>query len=273
MDCFNKTILFKLEGSSVVEFHGEKRICRAGVILALSAVKLLRSGCEGFIAFVLEDKQPQGVEQIPVVSEFPDVFPEEIPGLPPLREVEFTIELMPGAAPISIAPYRMAPTELGELKLQLQDLLKKGFIKPSISPWGAPVLFVKKKDGSLRMCIDYRRLNQVTIKNKYPLPRIDELFDQLQGAEFFSKIDLRSGYYQLRVRDSDVPKTTFRTRYGHYEFLVMPFGLTNAPAVFMALMNKIFTPYLDQFTVVFIDDILVYSKSREEHEQHLRTSL
>ena len=193
--------------------------------------------------------------------------------MPPTREIDFTIELLPGTTPISIAPYRMAPAELGELKTQLQDLLDKGFVRPSVSPWGAPVLFVKKKDNSMRMCIDYRKLNQVTIKNRYPLPRIDELFDQLQGAAYFSKIDLRSGYHQLRVRDEDVPKTAFRTRYGHYEFLVMPFGLTNAPAVFMALMNKIFAEYLDKFTVVFIDDILVYSKTKEEHEEHLRIVL
>ena len=174
------------------------------------------------------------------MCEFPDVFQEKIPGLPPIREVEFTIELLPWTAPISIKPYRMAPTELGELKLQLQELLSIGFIRPSVSPWGAPVLFVKKRDGSLRMCIDYRRLNHVTIKNKYPLPRIDELFDQLQGAAYFSKIDLRSEYYRLLVRESDVPRTAFRTRYGHYEFLVMPFGLKNAPAMFMALMNEVF---------------------------------
>ena len=146
-------------------------------------------GCEAFIAFITKDKRFQGVEDIPVENEFLDVFPKEIPGLPPLREVEFTIELLPGTAPISIAPYRMAPAELGELKLQLQVLLSKGFIRLSVSPWGSPVLFVKKKDGSLRMCIDYRRLNHVTIKNKYPLRRIDELFDQLQGATHFSKID------------------------------------------------------------------------------------
>ncbi|PKI60687.1 hypothetical protein CRG98_018934 [Punica granatum] len=150
----------------------------------------------------------------------------------------------------------MAPSELKELKVQLQELLEKGFIRPSVSPWGAPVLFVKKKDGSLRLCIDYQQLNRVTLRNKYPLPRIDDLFDQLHGANVFSKIDLRSGYHQLKIKDSDVPKTAFRTRYGHYEFLVMPFGLTNAPAAFMDLMNRVFQPYLDKFIVVFIDDIL-----------------
>ena len=160
-----------------------------------------------------------------------------------------------------------------ELKTQLQELLEKGFIRPSTSPWGAPALFVKKKEGTLRLCIDYRQLNRATIKNRYPLPRIDDLFDQLRGSTWFSKIDLRSGYHQLRVRDIDIPKTAFRTRYGHYEFVVMPFGLTNAPAVFMCLMNKIFTPYLDKFVVVFIDDILVYSPTEKEHEEHLRIVL
>ena len=163
----------------------------------------------------------------------------------------------------------MAPVELKELKAQLQELVDRGFIRPSISPWGAPVLFVKKKDGTWRLCIDYRQLNKVTIRNKYPLPRIDDLFDQLQGAKVFSKIDLRSGYHQLRIREPDIPKTTFRTRYGHYEFLVMSFGLTNAPAVFMDLMNRVFRPYLDRFVIVFIDDILVYSRSELEHERHL----
>ena len=187
--------------------------------------------------------------------------------------MEFTIDLEPGASPISKAPYRMAPVELAELKKQIEELLEKGFIRPSVSPWGAPVLFVKKKDGSMRLCIDYRQLNKVTIKNKYPLPRIDDLLDQLVGASVFSKIDLRSGYHQLRVRVEDVPKTAFRTRYGHYEFLVMPFGLTNAPAVFMDYMNRIFRPYLDKFIVVFIDDILIYSKNEEEHREHLGIAL
>jgi len=164
----------------------------------------------------------------------------------------------------------MAPTELRELKEQLQELLDRGFLRPSVSPWGAPVLFVKKKDGSMRMCIDYRELNRVTIKNKYPLPRIDDLFDQLKGASVFLKIDLLFGYHQLRVREEDIPKTAIRTRYGHYEFLVMPFGLTNAPSVFMDLMNRVFHEYLDSFVVVFIDDILIYLADYAKHEGHLK---
>ena len=167
----------------------------------------------------------------------------------------------------------MAPTELKELKTQLQELLDKGFIRPSVSPWGASVLFVKKKEGTLWMCIDYRQINKVIVKNKYLLPRKEDLFDQLKGASIFSKIDLRSGYYQLRVKEVDVPETMFRTRYGHYEFLVIPFGLTNAPAAFMDLMNRVFHPYLDQFVVVFIDDILLYSKDAQKHEHHLRIVL
>ena len=165
------------------------------------------------------------------------MFPDELPGLPPIRDMEFCIDMIPGTGPISMSPYRFAPAELVELKKQLLELQSIGFIRPSTSPWGAPALFAKKKDGTLRLCIDYRRLNRVTIKNKYPMPRIDDLFDQLRGARCFSKIDLRSGYYQLRVREEDIPKTAFRTRYGHYEFTVMPFGLTTAPAAFMDLMN------------------------------------
>ncbi|GJU78891.1 putative reverse transcriptase domain-containing protein [Tanacetum coccineum] len=202
-----------------------------------------------------------------------EVFPEDLPGLPPARPVEFQIDLVPGAAPVARAPYRLAPSEMKELSEQLQELSDKGFIRPSSSPWGAPVLFVKKKDGSFRMCIDYRELNKLTVKNRYPLPRIDDLFDQLQGSSIYSKIDLRSGYHQLRVREQDVPKTAFRTRYGHYEFQVMPFGLTNAPAVFMDLMNRVCKPYLDKFVIVFIDDILIYSKDEREHEEHLKTIL
>nr|GEY86014.1 putative reverse transcriptase domain-containing protein [Tanacetum cinerariifolium] len=205
-----------------------------------------------------------------------------VAGIPPNRQVEFRIDLVPGAAPVARAPYRLAPSEMKELADQLQELTNKGFIRPSSSPWGALVLFVKKKDGSFRMCIDYRELNKLTVKNRYPLPRINDLFDQLQGSSFYSKIDLRlgssiyskidlrSGYHQLRVREEDIPKTAFRTRYGHYEFQVIPFGLTNAPEVFMDLMNQVCKPYLDKFVIVFIDDILIYSKDEKEHEEHLK---
>ena len=187
------------------------------------------------------------MEEIRVVREYPDVFPDDLPGMPPDRDIEFIIDLVPGTSPISKRPYRMPTNELVELKKQIAELLEKGFIRPSSSPWGAPVLFVEKKDGSQRMCVDYRSLNEVTIKNKYPLPRIEDLFDQMKGARVFSKIDLRSGYHQLKIRESDIPKTAFRTRYGLYEFTVMSFGLTNAPAYFMYLMNKVFMEYLDKF--------------------------
>nr|KYP38453.1 Transposon Ty3-I Gag-Pol polyprotein [Cajanus cajan] len=180
---------------------------------------------------------------------------------------------MPRTRPISMAPYRMSLSELAELKKQLEELLEKQFIHPSISPWGAPVLLVKKKDESFRLCVDYRQLNKFTIKNKYPLPRIDDLMDQLRGTTVFSKIDLRSRYHQIKVKAEDIQKTAFRTRYGHYEYQVMPFGVTNAPAVFMDYMNKIFCPYLDHFVVVFIDDILIYSRTHEEHEEHLQIVL
>jgi hypothetical protein len=170
-------------------------------------------------------------------------------------------------------PDRMAAHELAELKKRLGELQRSGFIRPSSSPWGATVLFVEKKDKSTRMCVDYRSLNEVTIKNKYPFPRIDDLFDQPKGVKYFSKVDLWSGYHQLKITESDIPKNAFVTRYGQYEFTVMPFGLTNAPAYFMNLMNKVFMEELDKFVIVFIDDILVYSKSVEEHEQHLRVVL
>jgi hypothetical protein len=189
------------------------------------------------------------------------------------RDIEFIIELLPGMTPIFKRPYRMPINELVELKKQIADLQAKGFIRPSSSPWGAPVLFAEKKDGTQWMCVDYRLLNEVTIKNKYPLPRIEDLFDQMKGASIFSKIDLRSGYHQLKIQESDIPKTTFHTRYGLYEYTVMSFGLTNAPAYFMYLMNKVLMEYLDKFIVVFIDDILIFSKMMEEHEEHLRLVL
>ncbi|KAJ0537730.1 putative nucleotidyltransferase, Ribonuclease H [Helianthus annuus] len=274
IDCHSKRVIFGDILNPECIYQGSQPRKSIKIISALKAQKLISHGCVGLLAAIKDTSvDTPRVEDIPIVRDFSDVFPEELPGIPPEREVEFTIDLIPGAEPISKAPYRMAPLELKELKEQLQELLELGFIRPSVSPWGTPVLFVKKKDGSMRLCIDYRELNKITIRNRYPLPRIDDLFDQLQGAKFFSKIDLRSGYHQLRVRDQDVHKTAFRTRYGHYEFQVMPFGLKNAPAVFMDLMNRVFHEYLDQFVIVFIDDILVFSKSRVEHEDHLRTVL
>jgi len=197
-----------------------------------------------------------------MVDEYVDVFPEEILELPRSKDVDFTIDLIPGAGPVSMAPYRMAPTELAELKKQIEDLLEKKFIRPSASPWGAPILLVKKKDVGSRLCVDYRQLNKLTIKNKYPLPRIDELLDQLRRATMISKIDLRYEYHQILVKPEDMQKTAFKSHYGHYEYLVMPFRVTNDPAIFMDYMNRIFRPYLDQFVVVFIDNVLIYSKSR-----------
>ncbi|GKA20500.1 putative reverse transcriptase domain-containing protein [Tanacetum coccineum] len=235
-------------------------------------------GCHIFLAHVTtketkDTSEKKRLEDIPIVQDFPKVFPEDLPGLPPTRQVEFQIDLIHSAAPVARTPYRLAPSEMKELSDQLQELFDKGFIRPSSLPWGAPVLFVKKKDGSFRMCIDYRELNKLTVKNHYPLLRIDYLFDQLQGSNVYSKIDMQSGYHQIRVREEDILKTAFRTRYGHYEFQVMSFGLTNAPTIFMDLMNRICKPYLDKFMIVFIDDILIYSKNKKEHEEHLKAIL
>ncbi|XP_035546655.1 uncharacterized protein LOC118348672 [Juglans regia] len=274
IDCRSRVISFQLSDGDYLEFVGSKLKARLAIISAIQAKKDIACGADAFwVQVVATSSEKKSVVDIPVVDEFPDVFVEELPGLPPVRDMEFVIDLELGAAPVHKAPYRMALAKLKELKTQLQELVDKGFIQPSTSPWGAPVLFVKKKDGTLRMCIDYRELNKVTIKNKYPLPRIDDLFDQLQGAAIFSKIDLRSGYYQLRIRDKDVPKTAFRTRYGHFEFKVMSFGLANAPAAFMDLMNWVFRPFLDSFVVVFLDEILIYSRDLEEHACYLRLAL
>ncbi|GKB53835.1 putative reverse transcriptase domain-containing protein, partial [Tanacetum coccineum] len=214
-----------------------------------------------------EDKsEGKQLKDVPIVRDFPEVFPEDC-------QVFFQLDLIPGVALVARAPYRLALSEMKELSKQLQELSDKGFIRQISSPWGAPVLFVKKKDGSFRMCIDYRELNKQTVKNRYPLPRIDDLFDQLQGSSIYSKIDLRSGYHQLRVREQDIPKTAFQTRYRHYEFRVMPFGPTNAHAVFMDLMNRVCKPHLDKFLIVFIDEILIYSKDEKEHKEHLKAIL
>ncbi|KAL0544913.1 hypothetical protein IC582_020043 [Cucumis melo] len=245
IDCSRKEVTFNPPSMASFKFKGGGSRSWPQVISAIRASKLLSQGTWGILARVVDTREVEvSLSSEPVVRDYPDVFPEELPGLPPHREVEFAIELEPGTVPISRAPYRIAPAELKELK-----------------------------DGSMRLCIDYRELNKVTVKNRYPLPRIDDLFDQLQGATVFSKIDLRSGYHQLRIKDGDVPKTTFRSRYGHYEFIVMSFGLTNAPAVFMDLMNRVFREFLDTFVIVFIDDILIYSKTEAEHEEHLRIVL
>ncbi|GJU41508.1 reverse transcriptase domain-containing protein [Tanacetum coccineum] len=268
----NETLIIHGDGSN------QGNVTRLNIISCTKTQKYMEKGFPIFLAHVtakeVEDKsEKKRLEDVPIVQDFPEVFPEDLPGLPPTRQVEFQIDLVPGAAPVARAPYRLAPSEMKELSEQLKELSDKGFIRPSSSPWGAPVLFVKKKDGSFRMCIDYRELNKLTVKNRYPLPIINDLFDQLQGSSVYSKIDLRSGYHQLRVREEYILKTAFRTRYGHYEFQVMPFGLMNAPAVFMDLMNRVCKPYLDKFVIVFIDDILIYSKNKQEHGEHLKLIL
>ena len=273
VDCGQKTVVLRCFDQYEVIIQGIRSSVMSNVISAMQARRFIRKGYQAFLALIDSKRGQVDVEKISVVREFPDVFPEELPGIPFQMEVDLSIEIMQGITPVSRAPNRMALAELKELKVQLQEILDKGCVRPNVSPWGAPVLFVKKKDGTLWICIDYQHINNVTVKNKYPLPRIEDLFYQLKGAGVFSKIDLRSGYYQLRVKKVDVPKTAFRTRYGHYEFLVMPFGLTNAPTSFMDLMNRVFQPYVDQFVVVFIDDILVYSNDAQEHEQHLKIVL
>jgi len=219
---------------------------RAGVklISIIKAHKLLGKGCEGFLCNVVKiEGAKSSLEDIPVVREFPDVFSEEILGMPPLMQVEVCINLTPRATPISKSHYRMAQVELKKLMTQLDKQLEKGYIQPSTSPWGAPVLFVKKKDGTLRLCIDYRELNKITVKNRYPLPRIDDLFDQLRGADTFSKIDLCLGHHKLRIKDEGTPKTAYHSRYGRYKFIVVPFGSTNASAKLKNNMNRVFKPY------------------------------
>lgn len=201
------------------------------------------------------------------------MFPEELPRIPPNRVFDFSIDLILDVEPISRTPYCMTILEIQELKMQLQDLLDKNLIKPNVSPWGDPILFVKKKDGTMCLCIEYRMLNKLTMKKCYPLPKIDDLFDQLARASIFSKIDLRLGYHQLKIKIKDTFKTTFKTRYGHFEFTIPPFGLMNAPTTYMNLMNSIYQQYLDKFVLIFLEDILVYSRTHEEHDQHLKLSL
>lgn len=209
-----------------------------------------------------------------LVADFPDVFQNKLPGLPPERPgFAHVINVDPSVKPINRPPFRMSPAELDELQKQLQELLSLGLIRPSTSPWGAPVLFVKKKDGTMRMCIDYRALNKVTIRNTSPLPRIDECLDRLQGASYFTSLDLKSGYHQIRVQDSDVSKTAFNTRYGKYEFLVLPFGLSNAPPSFQSWMNQILDGCIDKFVLIYLDDALIFSRTKEDHIKHVREVL
>ena len=262
------------------------------VISAIQVKRAVRKGSTACLAIVRQTAGPDGpgvqleadlshvtdpkfqAAMSAVLSEFAPVFAPLPKGLPPAREgIDHTIELEPHSKPPYRPTYRMSPAELQEVRTQLQELLDMGFIRPSASPFGAPILFVRKKDGTLRMCIDYRALNKLTVKNRYPLPRIDELFDQLHGSTVFSQLDLASGYHQVRVQDESIPKTAFRTRYGSYEFLVLPFGLCNAPATFMTLMHKVLHPYLDKFVIVFLDDILIFSKTPEEHVEHVRLVL
>jgi hypothetical protein len=209
------------------------------------------------------------VEDHPVLWEFMDLFLEEILVLPPKKYLEFSIDIMPGVVSTSRVTYRMSVPELVELKMKLKEMMDKGYIRTSVSPWGSLTIFVKKIDGTLRLFIDYQHLNKMAIKNKYPFPRIDYIFDHLIGDTIFSKIDLRSRYHQVRIKDKDIHKTTFRKRYGNYEFVVVSFGLTNALATFMCLMNSVLNKYVDKFVLVFVDYILVYSNNREEHEEHL----
>jgi hypothetical protein len=269
IDCHKKEVTFRLHGIEEFKFCGSC-VRATPALLCRSSNKKCQIWCTTYLAYVqAKPKVRAKLEEISVVYHYPDVFAEVI-GLPPDQKVEFTIDLVPGTQPIHKAPYRMAPIELRELKERLQELLDQGFIHLSVSPWGALVLFVKKKDGSMWLCIDYYELNQVTIKNKYPLPRIDDLFYQLKGASVFSKIELLPG---IKVCEENIPKTAIRTRYGHYEFLVMPCRLTTTPSVFMDLMNRVFHEYLDYFVVVFIDDILVYSANHVKHEEHFKTVL
>jgi hypothetical protein len=255
--------------------QGIKKLVSVRKILALQINKFSIKGCPLYAIQVLNaiENSKLKIEDHPILYEFKYVFQEEVPRIPPKQDIDFSIDLILRVVSPSKVPYRMSTTKLVELKMQLKEMMDKGYIRLSVSTWGALVLFVKKKYGTLRMCIDYWKLNKMTIKNKYPLPRIDDLFDRLIGAIVLSKIDLRFGYHQVIIKGEDIHNTTFRMRYAHYKFVVVPFGLTNAPTTFMCLMNNILGKYLDKFILLFVDDIMVYSKTREEHEDYLRLVL
>jgi hypothetical protein len=274
LDCHNNTFTCLYGNGKQRTMKGVPRPISIREISTLQLKGCFRKGCQLHAAHVEETDSTKGpsLKDFSVLQEFEYVF-QEIPGFPPMREIDFLVNLVPGAAPVSKTTYKMITLELKELQMHLEELLKKGYIHPCVSPWGAPILFVKKKDGTMRLCIEFRQMNRYIIKNKYPLPQIYDLFDQIRGEKVFSNIDLRVGFHQVRIKEVDIHKRTFRTRYGHYEFVVVPFGLTNVPAVFMCLMNGILKNYLDRFVIVFLDDILINYKSKEEHEHHLRLVL
>jgi hypothetical protein len=269
INCNTKRLILVNDEGQICVIVGRNQGDSLRFISSLQLRKRMQKRCKLYAILALNEKGvAEGLEKLLVVREFSDVFPEELPGLSPQRELEFTIDLKPGTELIARTPYHMLTLELQELKMKLKELLDLGLKCPSVSPWGAPVIFIQKKDGSWRLCIDYRQLKKATIKNQYLLPRIDDFFDQMKDAKVFSKIDLRSGYHQLRIKEDDIPKAAFKMRFGHYKFIVLPFGLTNGPGVFMSLMNEVFREYLDKFVQVFIDDILIYSRTMEEHDEH-----
>ena len=270
--CKEEVVHGKLQNGRSFSIRGKRSLPSIPMLSHLQMKRSVRKDHQVFLIHLSEVEKEIKVNEFNkgmkvFLDEFKDVFPEELNELPPMREVDHaSIDLIVDAAPIAKAPYRHSLAQNVELENQLKDLLSKGYIRPSKSPWGALVLFVKKKDGLLRLCVDYRGLNKLTIKNKFPLPRIDNIFDHLYRSKIFSKIDLKSGYHQIRIKESDIEKIGFRLHLGHYEYVVMPFGLTNAPATFMTLMNSLFHDHLGKFVLVLIDDILIYSKNVKEHK-------
>jgi hypothetical protein len=266
----------KLQNGKAFCIKGKRSLPNIPLFSYLQMKRSIKKSNEVFLVYLngvqMNEVKESNVDKMDIkvfLDEFKDVFSDDLKDLPPKGEVDHAIDLVADAAFIARAPYCHSLAQQSELENQLNDLLSKGYIRPSKSLWSAPVLFVKKKDGSLRLCVDYCGLNKLIIKNKYPLPQVDDLFDHLYGSKIFSKIDLKSGYNQIRIKERDIEKTRFRSRLGHYEYVVMPFGLTNAPTTFMTLMNSLFMKHLDKFVLVFMDDILIFSKIVEEHQDHL----